>query len=69
MQGDTPAVHGGFGGDSPTGAGAVPVYQTVSYAYKAAQELADVLDGKSPRYIYRRIGNPAAVAEIAQPGG
>ena len=62
MKSDTLAIHGGFRGDSVTGATAVPVYQTVSYAYKTAQELADVFDGRSPGYIYTRLSNPTATA-------
>ena len=62
MKTDTSAIHGGFGGDSVTGATAVPIYQTVSYAYKTAQELADVFDAKSPGYIYTRIANPTTTA-------
>ncbi len=62
MKPDTLAVHGGFAGDSTSGATAVPIWQTVSYAYKTAQELADVFDGKSPGYIYTRIANPTTTA-------
>ena len=40
----------------------VPICQTVSYAYKTAQELADVFDGKAPGYIYTRITNPTTTA-------
>jgi len=62
MKPDTLAVHGGFAGDSVNGATAVPIWQTVSYAYETAQELADVFDGKSPGYIYTRIANPTTTA-------
>jgi O-acetylhomoserine (thiol)-lyase len=55
---DTLAIHGGFSGDAGTGATAVPIYQTVSYAFKTAQELAEVFDGRAPGYIYTRISNP-----------
>ncbi len=58
MKTDTLAIHGGFSGDRDTGATAVPIHQTVSYAYKTAQELADVFDSKTPGYIYTRIANP-----------
>jgi O-acetylhomoserine (thiol)-lyase len=58
MKADTRAIHGGFSGDNETGATAVPINQTVSYAYKTAQELADVFGGKAPGYIYTRIANP-----------
>lgn len=62
MKDDTLAIHAGFRQDSVTGATAVPIYQTVSYAYKTAQELADVFDGKSPGHIYTRISNPTTSA-------
>ncbi|MFH1615968.1 MAG: aminotransferase class I/II-fold pyridoxal phosphate-dependent enzyme [Planctomycetota bacterium] len=58
MKADTLAIHGGFSGDRETGATAVPICQSVSYAYRSAQELADVFDGKVPGYIYTRIANP-----------
>ena len=58
MKIDTSAIHSGFRGDSGSGATAVPIYQTVSYVYKTAQELADVFDGKAPGYIYTRLANP-----------
>ena len=62
MKPDTSSIHGGFAGDNNSGATAVPIYQTVSYAYKTAQELADVFDGKAPGYIYTRIANPTTSA-------
>ena len=62
MKTDTLAIHGGFSGDTETGATAVPIHQTVSYAYKSAQELADVFGGKVPGYIYTRIANPTTAA-------
>jgi O-acetylhomoserine (thiol)-lyase len=62
MKLDTLSIHGGFAGDSISGATAVPICQTVSYAYKTAQELADVFGGKAPGYIYTRIANPTTTA-------
>jgi O-acetylhomoserine (thiol)-lyase len=62
MKTDTLAIHGGFEGDSKSGATTAPIYQTVSYAYKTAQELADVFDGRAPGYIYTRIANPTTTA-------
>ncbi|MCP4258385.1 MAG: O-acetylhomoserine aminocarboxypropyltransferase/cysteine synthase [Planctomycetes bacterium] len=62
MKPDTLSIHGGFHGDSINGATAVPIHQTVSYAYKTAQELADVFHGKAPGYIYTRIANPTTTA-------
>ncbi len=62
MKTDTLAIHGGFADDRETGSTAVPIHQTVSYAYRTAQELADVFDGKAPGYIYTRIANPTTTA-------
>ncbi len=62
MKPDTLAVHGGFASDSVNGATAVPIWQTVSYAYETAQELANVFDGKAAGYIYTRIANPTTTA-------
>jgi len=62
MKADTLAIHGGFAGDRETGATAVPICQSVSYAYRSAQDLADVFDGKTPGYIYTRIANPTTSA-------
>ena len=62
MKDDTLAIHGGFAGDRETGATAVPIHQTISYAYRSAQELADVFAGKVPGYIYTRIANPTTTA-------
>jgi O-acetylhomoserine (thiol)-lyase len=62
MKADTLAIHGGFTGDRETGATAVPIHQTTSYAYRSAQELADVFDGQAAGYIYTRIANPTTTA-------
>lgn len=62
MKTETLAIHGGFAGDPMSGATAVPIYQTVSYAHKTAQGLADAFEGKMPGYIYTRIANPTTTA-------
>jgi O-acetylhomoserine (thiol)-lyase len=62
MKPDTLAIHGGVASDGGSGASVVPIYQTVSYAYKTAQELADAFAGRSPGYIYTRIANPTTTA-------
>lgn len=62
MKPDTLSIHGGFPGDSATGAAAVPIIQTVAYSYKNAQALADVFAGRAPGYIYSRIANPTTTA-------
>jgi len=62
MKPDTISIHGGFAGDGGTGATAVPIFQSTSYAYKTAGELADVFAGKGPGYLYTRIANPTTAA-------
>jgi O-acetylhomoserine (thiol)-lyase len=55
---DTLAVHGGYSPDPTTKAVAVPIYQTVAYAFDNAQHGADLFDLKVPGNIYTRIMNP-----------
>ena len=62
MKAATLAVHSGLEGPSQTGATAVPIYQTVAYQHKTAQELADIFDGRQPGYVYTRLGNPTTTA-------
>ena len=58
MKLETIAVHGGFSPDPTTKAVAVPIYQTVAYAFDNAQHGADLFDLKVPGNIYTRIMNP-----------
>jgi O-acetylhomoserine (thiol)-lyase len=55
---DTIAVHGGYSPEPTTKAVAVPIYQTVAYAFDNAQHGADLFDLKVPGNIYTRIMNP-----------
>ena len=55
---DTIAVHGGYSPEPTTKAVAVPIYQTVAYAFDNAQHGADLFDLKVPGNIYSRIMNP-----------
>jgi len=55
---ETIAVHGGYSPDPATRAVAVPIYQTVSYAFDSTQHGADLFDLKVPGNIYTRIMNP-----------
>ena len=55
---DTIAVHGGYSPDPTTRSVAVPLYQTVAYAFDSAQHGADLFDLKVPGNIYSRIMNP-----------
>ncbi len=55
---ETLSVHGGYTPDPTTKAVAVPIYQTVAYAFDSAQHGADLFDLKVPGNIYSRIMNP-----------
>lgn len=62
MKADTKAIHSGFKFDSATNSTAVPIYQTASYTYSTAKELADIFGGRAGGYIYSRIANPTTYA-------
>lgn len=55
---ETRAVHAGYLPDPTTKSVAVPIYQTVAYAFDSAQHGADLFDLKVAGNIYTRIGNP-----------
>ncbi len=55
---DTLAVHAGYSPEPTTKSVAVPLYQTVAYAFDSAQHGADLFDLKVPGNIYTRITNP-----------
>jgi O-acetylhomoserine (thiol)-lyase len=58
MRIETLAVHAGYSPDPTTKAVAVPIYQTVAYAFDSAQHGADLFDLKVAGNIYTRIMNP-----------
>ena len=58
MRIETMAVHAGYSPDPTTKAVAVPIYQTVAYAFDDIQHGADLFDLKVPGNIYSRIMNP-----------
>ncbi|WCM95165.1 aminotransferase class I/II-fold pyridoxal phosphate-dependent enzyme [Acidovorax sp. NCPPB 2350] len=58
MKIETLAVHAGQTPDPTTRSVAVPIYQTVAYAFDSAQHGADLFDLKVPGNIYTRIMNP-----------
>lgn len=58
MKLETIAVHGGYSPETTTKAVAVPIYQTVSYAFDDTQHGADLFDLKVAGNIYTRIMNP-----------
>jgi O-acetylhomoserine (thiol)-lyase len=55
---ETLSVHGGYAPEPTTKAVAVPIYQTVAYAFDSAQHGADLFDLKVTGNIYSRIMNP-----------
>jgi O-acetylhomoserine (thiol)-lyase len=58
MRRETLAVHGGYSPDPTTKSVAVPIYQTVAYAFDDTQHAADLFDLKVTGNIYTRIMNP-----------
>ena len=58
MKFETIAVHGGYTPEATTRAVAVPIYQTVAYAFDDTQHGADLFDLKVAGNIYTRIMNP-----------
>jgi len=58
MRIETLAVHAGYTPEPTTKAVAVPIYQTVAYAFDNAQHGADLFDLKVPGNIYTRMMNP-----------
>jgi O-acetylhomoserine (thiol)-lyase len=55
---ETISVHGGYDPDPTTRAVAVPIYQTVAFAFDDTQHGADLFDLKVQGNIYTRIMNP-----------
>jgi O-acetylhomoserine (thiol)-lyase len=58
MKPETLAVHAGYAPEPTTRAVAVPIYQTVAYAFDDTQYGADLFDLKVQGNIYTRIMNP-----------
>ena len=58
MKIETLAVHGGYTPEPTTKAVAVPIYQTVAFAFDDTQHGADLFDLKVAGNIYSRIMNP-----------
>ena len=58
MKFDTLSVHGGQQPDPTTGARAVPIYQTVAYAFQDADHAASLFNLERAGNIYSRISNP-----------
>ncbi|HVC52574.1 MAG TPA: O-acetylhomoserine aminocarboxypropyltransferase/cysteine synthase family protein [Stellaceae bacterium] len=58
MRNETIAVHGGYEADPTTKAVAVPIYQTVAYAFDSAEHGAALFNLETPGFRYTRINNP-----------
>jgi O-acetylhomoserine (thiol)-lyase len=58
MKRETIAIHSGYDIDPTTKAVAVPIYQTVSYAFDSAEHGAALFNLEAEGYRYTRIGNP-----------
>jgi len=55
---ETIAIHGGYEVDPTTKSVAVPIYQTVSYAFDSADHGAALFNLEAEGFRYTRIGNP-----------
>src|ERR1700761_8770679 len=58
MKRETIAVHGGYDFDPTTKAVAVPIYQTVSYAFDSTEHAAALFNLEAEGFRYTRIQNP-----------
>src|SRR5208283_71992 len=58
MRNETIAIHGGYDVDPTTRAVAVPIYQTVAYAFDSAEHGAALFNLEVPGHRYGRISNP-----------
>jgi len=58
MKQETIAIHGGYQVDPTTRSAAVPIYQTVSYAFDSTEHAAALFNLEAEGYRYTRIANP-----------
>src|SRR5438552_12747437 len=58
MKSETIAIHGGYEVDPTTKSVAVPIYQTVAYAFDSADHGAALFNLEVEGFRYTRIGNP-----------
>ena len=58
MKRETIAIHGGYDIEPTTSAVAVPIYQTVAYAFDSADHGAALFNLETPGFRYSRISNP-----------
>src|SRR5260370_21246009 len=60
MKSETIAIHGGYDVDPTTKAVAVPIYQTVAYAFDSADHAAALFNLEVEGFRYSRISNPTS---------
>ena len=58
MHQDTKLLHGAYAPEETTGATALPIFQTSSFAYESAEQLEAVFAGRDAGFVYTRINNP-----------
>src|SRR6266700_7850062 len=58
MRDETIAIHTGYDVEPTTKAVAVPIYQTVAYAFDSADHAAALFNLEADGFRYTRIGNP-----------
>src|SRR6202521_4620608 len=58
MKSETIAIHSGYDADPTTHAVAVPIYQTVAYAFDSAEHGAALFNLETEGHRYSRISNP-----------
>lgn len=58
MKRETMAIHAGYAPESAAKAVAVPIYQTVAYAFDSAEHAAALFNLEAEGYRYTRIANP-----------
>ena len=58
MKLETIAIHGGYEVEATTKAVAVPIYQTVAYAFDSAEHAAALFNLEAEGFRYTRIQNP-----------
>src|SRR6266702_4715282 len=63
MRDETIAIHTGYDVEPTTKAVAVPIYQTVAYAFDSADHGAALFNLEAEGFRYSRIGNPVTALE------
>jgi O-acetylhomoserine (thiol)-lyase len=55
---ETELLHGAYAPEETTGATALPIFQSTSFAYESAEQLESVFAGRDAGFVYSRINNP-----------